>query len=1335
MAVIKNLTHGSRLILCSFCYFLFSLFFSATCLAQSPFIIDNTEAHQLLDNYLSVYEDKTGTLSFDHVRTKNFTSGINKIDDINSAFLLTDSTFWLKFTVKNASNLTTLYLKNNIGTIEYFDLYEPIDSNNFHIILGGLLRPKSKTVHQGKSTIYPLFVTPGTSKTYFIKIKSRSAIGVSLDITSKQLLMENERIHQVLVGAFWGIMLTMLFVNLLCYLIINTKSLLFLSCYILATMMVYAFYDGLFTNYEGFFSAKNTSLITLSINVLAIAALYYCIEQLLVNDKQYPFVKIVRRSILIYWCFIILLAFFTTNILPYQLHLVGVITLVVIGILYSTYLWYKQLQQARFICIGLFIIAASHIIPMMHLHLDSHLLQYISLETSRVGVLLLVPLLGIAVVDYLRNIAQQKKNRKQQLIETNEKFKKIIDQSQQMFLILSPKGTITSINRQATTFLQLPEEQIVGNSFPKLFSSLRGVFDQDSMVKNIDATIAGNTVEQTIVVYDSVGSLKDLEITYQPFIQQNKVGNVIVQIRDISKQNRAFKAIQDMVVGIAGLSSENFFKNFLIEISRIYGAKYVIFSELNNDVPLTATTISMICDNQVIPNFSYAIKDTPCELLRKKHLCNYPANACELFPNDEWLNNYSIQSYLGVSIKDPDNNIIGFLSVMDDKPMNEDNYFIEVLDVFAARISNELREQESQMALKTALEKLDFHISNTPLGVIEWDAQSKVTKWNKAAEKIFGFKLEHFKNKNPIDVLVPKQYIKEVKELSQQLLNNQGGRYSLNKNLTFDGEEILCEWYNTPLLNSRGDVIGVASLVNDVTAEHNALNALYNKENEQREIFNALYDAVLIVDVNGNILNANNTVNSLFDYTSEELIGKNIETLIPENQTNTHITNSITYYLKEHSNITSAGSDLEGQRKSGEHFPIHVSLATLPNNSDTSPKVIITCHDLTEFRKQQETLKQSQKMDALGNLTGGIAHDFNNLLGIMNGYSELLASQLSENSKQLKYAQHIQKAAQRGAKLTRKLLSFASKNVVETEQVDINEILFDDFEMLQKTITPRINLTYSLYDGLPVTQIDKGELEDCILNLSINAMHAIPKHGEITITTSLVHVNDKIAKRNQVKTGEYIQLSVTDDGVGMDKETQQKAMEPFFTTKGNTGTGLGLSQVYGFADRSQGCLQIDSAVGKGTTVSLFLPVVNQTKKTTLIETYVDKAVDQNRTILIVDDEPSLVDLSNTILTHAGYHVLTAYSAKEALKQLESSTVDAILCDIIMPIMDGIELASIVKELYPHIKILFVSGYHENDAEKEQHTLIKNLLKKPYNSQELLHQLAKLLNNTNTEKSH
>lgn len=395
---------------------------------------------------------------------------------------------------------------------------------------------------------------------------------------------------------------------------------------------------------------------------------------------------------------------------------------------------------------------------------------------------------------------------------------------------------------------------------------------------------------------------------------------------------------------------------------------------------------------------------------------------------------------------------------------------------------------------------------------------------------------------------------------------------------------------------------------------------------------------------------------------------------------------------------------------------------------------------LEEQKMQQENLLRTQKMEALGNLTGGIAHDYNNMLGVIMGYAEIMSWEIAEHpelaSSQLaEYAKAIQHATKRGADLTHKLLAFSRGRRSQAKEIDLNAQIRGTEFMLKRTLTARIELILNLGDNLWPVLVDCGDLEDSIINISINAMHAIEGNGKLTILTGNTQLGFIEANRLGLPLGDYVMLSFSDNGCGMDESVTSRIFEPFFSTKSEKGTGLGLSQVYGFANRSHGAVDVDSHLGVGSNFTLFFPRhIENSQSGRLTQQPAKLDTTGHETILIVDDEPALISLSRDILTRQGYKILTAENGQQALQILEQTNVDLVFSDIIMPVMDGYQLAKNIQVKYPKIKIQLTSGYSgDPDEEIANSQLHMNILKKPYTSEAMLQVIRTMLDETLDER--
>ncbi len=383
--------------------------------------------------------------------------------------------------------------------------------------------------------------------------------------------------------------------------------------------------------------------------------------------------------------------------------------------------------------------------------------------------------------------------------------------------------------------------------------------------------------------------------------------------------------------------------------------------------------------------------------------------------------------------------------------------------------------------------------------------------------------------------------------------------------------------------------------------------------------------------------------------------------------------------------------------------------------------------DVTEQKQLQTRLAQTERMEAVGQLASGVAHDFNNLLTIIKGYSSIMMERNPEGP-DARAAKEIQQAADRAASLTHQLLAFGRKQTLQPRVLDLNAIVRGLEKMLRRVLSENVDLTIRTAPGLGFVKADPVQMEQVLLNLVVNARDAMPKGGRLTISTVARHVDfDSGENETFIRAGDYVTLSVADTGIGMDAATRQRIFEPFFTTKEvGKGTGLGLATVYGIVKQSNGHIGVESEPGHGTTFYVLLPrVENETlaaRKSTMAETHKRGT----GTILLAEDEPLLRELGETILTQAGYKVLTAPNS-DSLKMLLTSysgTIDLLLTDVIMPGISGPELVRLVRHSRPSIRVLYMSGYADDEIEDLDRDA--GFLQKPFTPSELTAKVAEVL---------
>lgn len=649
-------------------------------------------------------------------------------------------------------------------------------------------------------------------------------------------------------------------------------------------------------------------------------------------------------------------------------------------------------------------------------------------------------------------------------------------------------------------------------------------------------------------------------------------------------------------------------------------------------------------------------------------------------------------------------------------------------DTMAAHLQNQnrnltdLTEQLRDQHRELAQQEEDLRVTLDSIGdaVIATDASGLVTRMNPVAQTITGWQLHEALGKSITDIF------KIINAETQQTIENPidkviktGKTVFLSNNTTLisrDGSQYHISDSAAPIRNQDNEILGMVLIFNDVTEKYRLRQSAAQSERLLRSIMDNSPAVIYVKDRQGQFSYVNQQFLRSFNMTPEDIIGRNLHDVFAQEVADTARKNDLAVFA--------SGSVLEVEETAQQDDGVHTYASTRFPLTDETGNIYAVCGisiDITDRKQHEETVRRTQKMDALGKLTGGIAHDFNNMLGVILGYSELIQDSLTKDDRLQKYINEIYHAGERGASLTRKLLSFSRPQQSENEQLNINELLLDRQDMLEKVLTVRIHLQYRLQEDLWPVWINAGDLEDAIVNISINAMHAMENKGELTIETRNVSVSRGSREFAQADPGEYVIISFTDNGTGMSKEIQEKIFDPFFTSKGNLGAGLGLSQVYGLVQTNGGFITVDSTPGEGTCIALYLPRRSVDAVDVVSSELGNMAQYRgNASILVVDDEPALREMTAAILTQSGYQVHTAANGRDALELLKTQTVDILFSDIIMPEMDGHELARQVQQQFPQIKIQLVSGYSQaRDTEHEQDELYEKLLHKPFNSDDVL----------------
>jgi PAS domain S-box-containing protein len=492
----------------------------------------------------------------------------------------------------------------------------------------------------------------------------------------------------------------------------------------------------------------------------------------------------------------------------------------------------------------------------------------------------------------------------------------------------------------------------------------------------------------------------------------------------------------------------------------------------------------------------------------------------------------------------------------------------------------------------------------------------------------------------------------------------------------------------------------------------------------------SISEGLAIIDLTGNIIFANEKLYDIFNYSASELKTKNISQLCTENSKNLFEDEIIPSTKKE-----SWTGEILCRRKNNEEFPFSLSTSSIADDAGNPILIICVGRDITDRKQLEEQLRQSLKMEAIGQLAGGVAHDFNNLLIVISGYSNNLLAAIDKENPQYKNVIQINKAADRAASLTRQLLAFSRKQILEPKLIDINHLIHDMEKMLNRLIGENIMLEARLEKDLHKIMADPGQIETVIMNLVVNARDAMPEGGRLIISTNSTEISEENSTK-EIEAGEYIILNICDSGIGIEESILDRIFEPFYTTKEKgKGTGLGLSTVYGIVEQSGCHITVDSQKNIGTTFSIYIPKPDIVEEEVAVEETGQILHTGNlggtETILVVEDEEQVRELVIEMLELKGYSILEASNGKLAIDVYEKNRDDIslILTDVVMPEMGGKKLIESLDNFKEGTKIIYMSGYTDN-AIDEQGILDPGteFIQKPFSPMDLVKKVRIVLDN-------
>ena len=625
--------------------------------------------------------------------------------------------------------------------------------------------------------------------------------------------------------------------------------------------------------------------------------------------------------------------------------------------------------------------------------------------------------------------------------------------------------------------------------------------------------------------------------------------------------------------------------------------------------------------------------------------------------------------------------------------------------------------------------------------VIGKDLDQVITSWNPGAERLYGYRAGDMIGRN-IEVIIPAEDREREDRLHARVAAGKHVEQYQARRVRQDGTVLTVALTLSPIADDRGTIVGVSTVGRDATEQQRAQARFTG-------LLEAAPDAMICADRDGRITLVNAQAERLFGYPRDELIGQPVEILVPDDARPNHPEHRAGYLADPRPRPMGADMQLAGRRRDGTTFPAEISLSGI----DTGEGILVTAavRDVTErleIQAERERLltqaerdrlerqmHQSQRLESLGQLAGGVAHDFNNLLGVISNYASFAGEQLANPEPGMNLADvrddisQIERAAERAASLTHQLLAFARQEVVQPRVLNLTEVVNGVEQLLLRTLGEHVELITDLADQLCLVLADPGQIEQVLVNLAVNARDAMPQGGKLTIQTAVADVGEPAATQLSLEPGRYVTLKVSDTGTGIPPHILDRVCEPFFSTKPKgEGSGLGLATVYGIITQAGGRLLIYSDAGLGTTCTAYLPATSQPAA---VSSPAADAAQRGRgeLVLVVEDEPAMREVTRRILARNGYQVTAVAGGREALAALTHRLdhIQLLLTDVIMPHMQGKELAGKVLTLHPRTRVVFMSGYTQGllSAQGVLESGV-HLIEKPFSETSLLAKLHEVL---------
>jgi PAS domain S-box-containing protein len=756
-------------------------------------------------------------------------------------------------------------------------------------------------------------------------------------------------------------------------------------------------------------------------------------------------------------------------------------------------------------------------------------------------------------------------------------------------------------------------------------------------------------------------------------------------------RRRAQEALQSVSLGIAAPASiEEFLASLVKLLASALNVRFTFVGLARPDLSGYMASLASWVDGAPANTMDYELAGTPCERVMLDGPQYYPANVQALFPNDPPLAELGVESYMGTPIRNATGEALGVVAALHDGPIEDATTAQAIMAIVAARAGAELQRLRAENAFRQSGAVSAAILAASLDCVITIDGMGRVVEFNSAAEQTFGHRRDDVIGREMAEVIIPPS-LRDAHRRGLERYVTHGTGTIMGKRIEVmamraDGSEFPAELTITRL--PLDGPVRFTGFLRDLS-ERQRVQEWY------RALIENASDATVVLDDRGRITYASPAVIRLLGQFPEQIVGRNVIRLVHREdraRAREALANAIAH---PDINIVSElryrhGDEWRTLAGTGRNLLAHSAVGG----------IVVNLRDVTDQKLLGEQLRQAQRLEVVGQLAGGIAHDFNNLVTVINVNGEMLAESLDGGDPNRCHVEEIMMAANRAAGLTRQLLAFSRRQLLQPKVLVLDRVIESMVPLLRRLIGEDIEL--SLLSGCADAHVsaDAGQLEQVFVNLVVNARDAMPQGGRLTVETNLVNLNGRAMSRPPgVAPGTYVGLTICDNGVGMSAGVLKRIFEPFFTTKEQgRGTGLGLATVYGIVSQSGGHVWADSIEGRGTTFTIYFPQVPAPIEPEVNLRSTRPTPRGNETVLVVEDEASVRTLAIRVLSRQGYNVLEARSPSEALTIADeyAGSIDLLLTDVVMPGMNGRDLAERLVKVRPETRVVFMSGYTDDD---------------------------------------